>query len=86
MTTRTTTPVEVAAAMRLTPPWTAEERLADIERMSRQVTAHVQFMLGVKDLKGMSAESKDKAIAALHARLAALESQLGRIKEDLLLG
>jgi hypothetical protein len=95
MTTKTKTPSDLLAPRPLeqpganlwpAPPWTTEERLKRIEALGERVTGYVQFMCQVSNLKGTSAEAKDKAVAAFYERLAVLERQLGRIQEDLRLG
>jgi hypothetical protein len=70
----------------ITPAWTREERLRRIEAMGQRIQGHVQFMIEIGDLKGSSDEEKDKAVESFYDRMTAMESQLGRILEDLRLG
>jgi hypothetical protein len=68
------------------PPQTTEQRLERIEALARRVQYYVQFIAKVGDLRGASGEAKEKAVAAFHERMAALERQLGLIHESLQLG
>ena len=68
------------------PPPTTDERLRDIASMGQRIHGYIQFMCEIGNLGGTSAEAKETAIAAFHARLTALERQLGRIYEELQLG
>lgn len=69
------------------PPYrTPEERVQDIEQLYGRVTEYVQFMSKVAQMKGTSAEAKDRALAAFHDRLARMERELGKIQEELMLG
>ena len=68
------------------PPLTTEEGLLRIAALGKQVAAHVEFMCGVGNLSGTSAEAKDVAVAAFCERLTALERELARIQEELRLG
>jgi hypothetical protein len=65
---------------------TTDERLRAIEQMGERVNGYVQFICRLDSLRGSSAEAKEKAIAAFHARMTALERQLGCICEELKLG
>jgi hypothetical protein len=75
-----------AVTAALTPAWTREERLRRIEAMGQRIQGYVQFMIKVGDLKGSSDEEKEKAVESFYDRMNAMESQLGRILEDLQLG
>jgi hypothetical protein len=66
-----------------TPPWTAEERLRRIEVMGQQIIGYIRFMCEVGSLNGISAEAKERALTAFYERMIVVESQLGRIQEDL---
>jgi hypothetical protein len=78
--------VEARARASNAPPPTTDERLRDIAAMGQRIHGYIQFMCEIGNLGGTSAEAKETAIAAFHARLAALERQLGRIHEELRLG
>jgi hypothetical protein len=67
-------------------PLTGDERLRAIEQMRERVNGYVQFIARLDSLRGSSAEAKEHALAAFHARMTVLERQLGRICEDLQLG
>jgi hypothetical protein len=69
-----------------TPPWTLEERLQRIEAMGQRIDGYIRFMCQVGSLSGTSAEAKERAVTAFYERLVIVESQLGRIQEDLRLG
>jgi hypothetical protein len=91
MTTKTKGPLapppkEATGPAWETPPWTAEERLQRIQALGQRLNGHVEFMGGLGNLNGTSAEAKDKAITLFYERLTALEKQLARILEDLRLG
>ena len=66
-----------------TPPWTAEERLRRIEEMGQRILGYIRFMCEVSSLNGTSAEAKERALTAFYERMIVVESQLGRIQEDL---
>ena len=80
--------LQVEARLRASnaPPPTTDERLRDIAAMGQRIHGYVQFMCQIGTLAGTSAEAREKAIAAFHERLAALERQLGRIHDELQLG
>jgi len=69
-----------------TPPPTTDQRLRDIAAMGQRINGYVQFICQIGNLAGTSAEAKERALAAFHERLAALERQLGRIHDELQLG
>ena len=71
---------------RVQPALTTEERLQHIEALGQRIAEYVRFMCQVGGLNGTSAEMKERAVTAFHERMALLESQLGRIQEDLRLG
>jgi hypothetical protein len=66
-----------------TPPLTLEERLHGIEVMGQRIDGYIRFMCQVGSLNGISAEAKEKAVTAFYERIVVVESQLGRIQEDL---
>ena len=68
------------------PPQTTGQRLERIEALALRVQFYAQFIAKVGELRGASGEAKEKAVAAFHERLAALEGQLGLIYESLQLG
>jgi hypothetical protein len=65
---------------------TTEERLERIEALGQRIADYVRFVCQVGSLGGTSAEMKEQAVAAFYERMALVESQLGRIQEDLRLG
>jgi hypothetical protein len=67
-------------------PWTLEERLLRIRDLGQRINGYVQFMCQAASLDGSSAEAKDRAVTAFYERLLVVESQLGRIHDDLRLG
>src|SRR5690349_16250386 len=67
-------------------PLTTEDRLRHIEALGQRIAGYVQFMCQVGSLNGTSAEMKDRAVTAFYERMALVESQLGRIQDDLRLG
>ena len=77
---------EVPPSPWVQPALTTEERLQHIEALGQRIAGYVRFMCEVGGLNGTSAEMKERAVTAFHERLALLESQLGRIQEDLRLG
>jgi len=85
---RPATPLQVEARLRASnaPPPTTDERLRDIAAMGQRIHGYIQFMCQIGNLGGTSGEAKETAIAAFHERLAALERQLGRIRDELQLG
>lgn len=68
------------------PPLTTEDRLARIRVLGERIAAHVRFIDGVGDLKGTSAEAKQRAVAGFCECLTSLERALNRIGDDLRLG
>ena len=80
--------LQVEARLRVSnaPPPTTDQRLRDIAAMGQRINGYVQFICQIGNLAGTSAEAKERALAAFHERLAALERQLGRIHEELRLG
>ena len=68
------------------PPLTTEERLQRIAALGERVAAYVRFMGEVGGLVGTSGEMKERALTAFYERLAAAESELRRIQDDLRLG
>ena len=69
-----------------TAPLTTEERLKRIAALGERIAAHVQFMCQVGSLGGSSTEMKELSVTAFYERLIVVERQLGRLREDLLLG
>jgi hypothetical protein len=67
-------------------PLTTEDRLAHIQALGQRVTSYVKYMCAVNHLTGSSTEAKEKAVEIFYQRLAALEQELGRIHDGLLLG
>jgi len=68
------------------PEMTTQDRLREIEMLRQRVNDYAAFMCRVDGLTSTSAEAKEKAVAAFHERMVALERQLGRIQEALRLG
>jgi hypothetical protein len=68
------------------PPLTTEDRLKRIEALGERIAGHVQFMCQVGSLGGSSTEMKERAVTAFYERMIVVESQLGRLREELLLG
>ena len=77
---------EVQVCSWLEPAWTLEERLQRIRTLGQRINSYIQFMCNVGSLNGSSAEAKDRAVTAFYERLLVVESQLGRIHDDLRLG
>ena len=69
-----------------TPPLTTEERLRRIEALGERIAGHVRFMCQVAGLCGSSAEMKERAVTAFYEQMILVESQLGQLREDLMLG
>lgn len=69
-----------------TPPLNAEESLQRIQALGQRINGHISYLEKVGTLNGISAETKDRAVAAFYERLLVLERQLARIQEDLELG
>jgi hypothetical protein len=67
-------------------PATTEERLARIQVLGKRIDGYVQFMCGVGNVRGVSTETKEKAVAVFYERLKSMEYDLSRIQEDLQLG
>jgi hypothetical protein len=66
-------------------PLTTEDRLEHIHALGQRVTSYVKFMCTVERMEGSSAESKERAVAVFYDRLYALEQELSRIHDSLLL-
>ena len=62
--------------------WTIEERLHRIDVMGKRIEGYIRFMCQVATQANVSAEAKDKAVAAFHDRLVIVEKQLARIQEN----
>jgi hypothetical protein len=69
-----------------TPPATTEERLMRIQVLGKRIDGYIQYMCGVSTVRGVSTESKEKAVAVFYERLKLMEHDLNRIQEDLQLG
>jgi hypothetical protein len=67
-------------------PLTTEDRIAHIQALGQRVTSYVKYMCAVSSITGSSAEAKERAVEVFYQRLAALEQELGRIHDGLLLG
>jgi hypothetical protein len=67
-------------------PSSTEQRLQHMQALGERINGYIQFMGTVATLHGTSGEAKEKAVAAFHERLVALEEQLRRIQENLRLG
>jgi hypothetical protein len=67
-------------------PLTTEDRIAHIQALGQRVTSYVKYMCAVNSITGSSAEAKERAVEVFYQRLAALEQELGRIHDGLLLG
>jgi len=76
---------EPAPACSLLTPLTLEDRLVQVRALGERINGYIQFMCAVGELNGTSMETKQKTVAAFHERLAALEQQLSRIHQHLLL-
>jgi hypothetical protein len=66
-----------------TPPLSNEDRLIHIRALGDRVEAYIRFICSVGELRGSSAEEKDRAVVAFYERLRALEQELGRIHKGL---
>jgi len=66
-----------------TPAWTTEERLQRIDSMGLRISSFVEFMCKAGNHNGISAEAKEKAIAAFYEQMVIAERQLERIQHDL---
>jgi hypothetical protein len=64
----------------LAPPETRRQML---KALGERLDGHIRFMCEVERMPGLSAESKDRAVGAFHQRLASMEGELGRIRENL---
>jgi len=67
-------------------PLTTEDRLEHIHALGQRVGAYVKFMCTIGRMEGSSVESKDRAVAVFYDRLFALEQELSRIHDNVLLG
>lgn len=67
-------------------PVSCEECLQRIQTLSHRVDGYVRFMKKIDDVRGTSAEAKQKALIAFYERLLFMERELGRIQEELQLG
>jgi hypothetical protein len=68
------------------PPATPEEFQSHIRVIGDRVFEHIVYMCEVEGMPGSSAEAKRRALTSFHGRLVAMETELGRIKEELQLG
>ena len=69
-----------------TPPWTLEERVRHIEAMGQRIDGFIRFMCQAPTMTGASGEAKERAVKAFYERLVIVETQLGRIHDELRLG
>jgi hypothetical protein len=77
-------PVEVSLEdLFPTAPTTTEGRLLHVRVLGQKIDGYIHFMCALSRLNGSSAETKHKAVAVFHERLAAMEKELGRIQEEL---
>lgn len=67
----------------LTPPWTLEERVHGIEAMAQRIASYIRFICDIDTLNGASAEVKERAVTAFYEQMVIVESQLGRIHDQL---
>jgi len=67
-------------------PLTTSDRLEHIHALGQRVGTYVKFMCTIGRMEGSSAESKDRAVAVFYDRLFALEQELARIHDNVLLG
>ena len=65
------------------PPLTLEARLTRIQALGQRIAGHIDFICGVANLAGTSAEAKQKAVVVFYERLLRLEGELNRIQENL---
>lgn len=69
-----------------TAPLTTALRLERIAAMGKSIAGHVEFLAGVPDLAGTSAEAKEAAVTAFYERMLVAERQLSRVADALRLG
>jgi hypothetical protein len=79
-------PLAVTPELPRIPPATAEEFLLHINVLGKRVEGHLAFMAAVERLNGTSAEAKNRALSQFYQRLAAMEQELNRVREELELG
>jgi hypothetical protein len=65
---------------------TPEECLKRIEALGERIAGHIRFMCQVSELAGSSAEMKERAVTAFYEQMILVEGQLGRLRENLVLG
>lgn len=63
------------------PHLTMEERVQRIQALARRVNDYIQFMCQVASQDNTSAAVREKAVAAFHDQMVAVEKQLGRIHD-----
>jgi len=78
--------LESSTELLRTIPLTTGDRLEHIHALGQRVGAYVKFMCTIGRMEGSSAESKDRAVAVFYDRLFALEQELARIHDNVLLG
>ncbi len=78
--------LESSTELLRTVPLTTEDRLEHIHALGQRVGTYVKFMGTIGRMEGSSAESKDRAVAVFYDRLFALEQELARIHDNVLLG
>ena len=81
-----TSDLETSAELLRTVPLTTEDRLEHIHALGQRVGTYVKFMCTIGRMEGSSLESKDRAVAVFYDRLYALEQELARIHDNVLLG
>jgi hypothetical protein len=81
-----TSDLESSSELLRTVPLTTDDRLEHIHALGQRVGAYVKFMCTIARMEGSSLESKDRAVAVFYDRLYALEQELARIHDNVLLG
>jgi RNA recognition motif-containing protein len=65
---------------------TAEDHLTQIRLLGQKLQEHLRSVEAVATLPGTSAEGREKAVAAFHARLVVLERALAKTLDEVRLG
>lgn len=65
------------------PPLTIDEHVHQIEAIGKRIDGYVRFMCQIASQPGISAEAKERAIAAFFKQMVVVEKQLGRIHDEL---
>jgi hypothetical protein len=78
-------PIDIRSSAHLAPTvlTTPETRREQLCALGERVGGHIHFMCQADGLRGVSAEAKERALSTFHERLASLEQELARIREDL---